>query len=52
MGKDQFMKGGLGGISEAARREKISWQFLRFFILTGHATGHVPFEQSLILKRP
>jgi hypothetical protein len=42
-----FIKGGLGGISEAVGPKTISWQFSRFFILTGHATNHVLIDQSL-----
>jgi len=41
-----FFKGGLGGISEAARPNTNSLPFYRFFILTGQATNHVHFEQS------
>jgi hypothetical protein len=46
MGKDQFFKGGLGGISETLGRKTISWPFSRFFILAGQATNHALFEQS------
>jgi hypothetical protein len=46
-----FIKGGLGGISEAVRPKKISWQFSRFFILTGHAMNHVLIEQSRKIER-